>query len=92
MMRVATLPKQRRKLMRLLDVLSPIVREIAGKLEYHKDLFDQDPELYIVALLLEAKNNLQVGQTIYGVLELACDEENMDEARKLLKRKRVTSK
>ncbi len=77
--------------MKLNDVVYPIVEQIAQKLqkEHH---FAEDPELYTVALLLEARNNLEPGMTIGQALELAMSEENVEEARKLLKRKKVTAK
>lgn len=77
--------------MKLNDVVYPIVEQIARKLE-KEEHFAEDPELYTVALLLEARRNLKVGKTIYNALELAMREENVDEARKLLKRKKITSK
>ena len=77
--------------MKLNDVVYPIVEQIAQKLEAEEH-FAEDPELYTVALLLEARRNLKVGKTIYNALELAMSEENVEEARKLLKRKKVTVK
>ena len=76
--------------MKLNDVLYPIVEQIAQKLEA-KEFFAEDPELYTVALLLVAKKELKPGRTIGQVLEEAGYEDNLEEARKLLKRKKVTS-
>ena len=77
--------------MTLNDVVYPIVEQIAQKLRtgHH---FDEDPELYTVTLLLEARRNLKPGMTIGQALELAMSEDNVEEARKLLKRKKVTTK
>lgn len=77
--------------MKLNDVLYPIVGEIAAKLEA-EDHFAKDPELYTVALFLEAKRNLRPGPTIINALELAMSDDNVEEARRLLKRKKATSK
>ncbi len=76
--------------MKLNDVVYPIVEQIAQKLEKEHH-FAQDPELYTVALLLEAKRNLKTGNILFMKLELAMSEENVEEARKLLKRKKVTT-
>jgi hypothetical protein len=77
--------------MKLNDVVYPIVEQIALKLEA-EDYFAKDPELYTVALLLVAKKELKPGRTIGQVLEEAMYEDNLDEAAKLLKRKKVASK
>ena len=74
--------------MKLNDVLYPIVEQIAKKLE-DEEYFKEDPELYTVALVLVAKKELKPGRTIGQVLEEAMYEDNLDEARKLLKRKKV---
>ncbi|MGH2638475.1 MAG: hypothetical protein ACRDF4_04235 [Rhabdochlamydiaceae bacterium] len=77
--------------MKLNDVLYPIVEQIAQKLEDEEE-FAEDPELYTVALLLVAKKELKPGRTIGQVLEEAMYDDNLDEARKLLKRKKVAPK
>jgi|GEM_PF-5184757 len=78
---------------KLIDVLHPIAKDIAQELEDHEDVFREDPELYIVALLLEVRRRIQRGGgTIYSDLELTPHDKNMDEARKLLRREKVTSK
>ena len=77
--------------MKLNDVVYPIVEKIAQKLE-QGDYFAEDPELYTVALLLAARRELRPGETIGQALETAIFEDNTEEARKLLKRKKITSK
>jgi hypothetical protein len=77
--------------MKLNNVLYPIVRQIALKLEAGEH-FAEDPELYTVALLLAAKRKLRPGMTIGQALETAIFDDNMDEAAKLLKRKKVVLK
>jgi hypothetical protein len=76
-----------------LDVLYPIIEEIAKGLENHESRFKQDPELYTTALLLEVKRRLQMRSgTIYSALELACRDKNIDEARELLGREKVAQR
>ena len=77
--------------MKLNDVIYPIVEQIAQKLE-DKEVFAEDPELYTVALLLEARRNLKTGNILFMKLELAMSDDNIEEAMKLLKRKKVTTK
>ena len=77
--------------MRLNDVVYPIVEQIALELEA-EEYFAEDPELYTVALLLAAKKELRPGKTIGQALEEATFDDNMDEAAKLLKRKKVTAR
>lgn len=77
--------------MKLNDVVYPIVEQIALKLEA-EEFFAEDPELYTVALLLVAKKELKPGRTIGQVLEEARYESNLEEAAKLLKRKKVAAK
>lgn len=77
--------------MKLNDVLYPIVEQIALKLEA-EEYFAEDPELYTVALLLAAKRELRPGETIGQALETAIFDDNMDEAAKLLKRKKVAAR
>ncbi|MFH1354071.1 MAG: hypothetical protein ABIH36_02185 [bacterium] len=77
--------------MKLNDVVYPIVEQIALKLEA-EEFFAEDPELYTVALLLIAKKNLKPGNTIGQALEEARYEDNLEEAAKLLKRKKVALK
>jgi hypothetical protein len=71
--------------MTLNEVLYPIVEQIARKLRDEEE-FAEDPELYTVALLLEASRNLEVGRTIYGALELTMADDNVEKARELLNR------
>lgn len=77
--------------MKLNDVVYPIVEQIALEVE-DEDHFAEDPELYTVALLLAAQKNLRPGMTIGQALEQASYDYNMEEARKLLKRKKVAVK
>lgn len=77
--------------MKLHEVVYPIVGEIAVKLE-QEDTFREDPELYTVSLLLAARKKLRPGMTIGQGLETAAFESNMNEAKRLLKRKKVTTK
>ncbi len=73
--------------MKSLKVIFPIVEEIAMKLGQRElDEFHHDPELFTVALLLEANRNLKVGATMYGGLELAMAKDNVEEANRLLNR------
>jgi hypothetical protein len=73
------------------DVILPIVREIALKMEEGEaEYFDKDPVLYTVALLLEAKKKLRPGTAGTTNMGLAVCDENVKDANRLLKRKKIT--
>ena len=75
--------------MKLNDVVYPNVEKIAQKLE-QGDYFNEDPELYTIALLVAAKKELKPGRTIGQALEEAMFEDNVEEANRLLNRKKVS--
>ena len=71
-------------------VVYKLVREIAKKLE-KDDHFEKDPELYVIGMLVAARDELKPGRTIGGVLEEACFEDHRKAAAKLLHRKKVAA-
>ena len=80
-----------------IEVVYQLVREIAKKIR-EEDLFEKDPELYIVGLLISANQSLPVDpltrshQIINDVFERATYERIQEKAEKLLHRKKVTVK
>lgn len=69
-------------------VVYKLVRGIARKLEQETH-FEEDPELYVVGMLVVARDELKPGRTIGQVLEEGAFENNQKVARKLLRRKKV---
>lgn len=79
------------------EVVYQLVREIAQKLG-EENLFNEDPELYIIGLLIVSRDGLRPlikgapYQCINDVFERATYERVREEAMRLLNRKKVTSK